>query len=260
MFISASELANKIAASGSNTALFLDLDGTLIEYANKPDQTIIAPDLEHDLINLSKHFKIAIITGRSEAFINKIFPELIPAFSASHGAVIKYESGGRVEQLVPDVNTKTLRVKLGSENLAAGMWVEETPFSCNIHWRESTLSEEENFKIAEDIAKKGKDFYNDPLSAENHIGLTYGSKVIELGPHGANKGMAIQMFMAHENFQGCVPIFAGDSKADIPGFEVVNSLNELTIGVGSNVDGHTQVAVASPQEFRTALKILSHGL
>lgn len=267
MYLSSLNLANQINGLGEKATLFLDLDGTIIDIADHPDKVVIDKGLEETLIQLSKRFQIAIITGRDPAFIDESFPNLKPAFSASHGAFIRYEAHGEIERLAPKVDTPKLKEMIESywdkKVSQSGMWVEEKPTtSCNIHWRISTIGLDKSERIAFHTASLAQASYNSEaaIPLTHRIALTHGDMVIELGSAHADKGTAIKMFMDQDKFKGLTPIFAGDSKADIPGFEVVKSLNGLSIGVSSDVQGHAKVAVTSPEDFRDTLKLLSHNL
>lgn len=72
-------------------AFFLDLDGTLFDLAPTPDGVRVEPDLQTNLQRLAKrtHGALAIVTGRSVAFVDTMFPGHQFAVAGLHSAELK---------------------------------------------------------------------------------------------------------------------------------------------------------------------------
>ena len=73
------------------TALFLDVDGTLLEIRDRPEEVVADTDLIRLLDALSRRLDgaLSLVSGRSVAEIDRIFtPVLFPAAGA-HGAEIR---------------------------------------------------------------------------------------------------------------------------------------------------------------------------
>ena len=79
-------------------ALFLDLDGTLIDIAPTPDRVQIPPDLVSLLGQLSAGLKgaLAIVTGRRVVEINQFLDPLRLAMAGVHGAELRPAADGEV--------------------------------------------------------------------------------------------------------------------------------------------------------------------
>ena len=64
------------------------------------------------------------------------------------------------------------------------------------------------------------------------FGIQRGKGVVELGPNGIDKGMAIAAFMREAPFRGRTPLFIGDDVTDEFGFATVNRLGGYAVKVG----------------------------
>src|SRR5882724_11857006 len=74
-----------------NTALFLDIDGTLLDLARTPDRVKVPHELRHALEILSHQLSgaLAFVSGRSLDSIDKLFAPFRPAAIGAHGGEIR---------------------------------------------------------------------------------------------------------------------------------------------------------------------------
>ena len=78
------------------TCLFLDVDGSLIDIAPRPDAVIIPQGLVADLLDASDVLggALALVSGRSIGQLDALFgPDRFRA-SGVHGAEMRYEPAG----------------------------------------------------------------------------------------------------------------------------------------------------------------------
>ena len=78
--------------SGSgNTALFLDIDGTLLDLSRTPDRVNVPLELLRSLERLSHQLSgaLAFVSGRSLASIDHLFAPFRPAAIGAHGGEIR---------------------------------------------------------------------------------------------------------------------------------------------------------------------------
>ena len=70
----------------SETALLLDIDGTLVEHAAHPDAVTDSPDLLHVLDDLNQKLDgaIAFVTGRNLAMVDRLFGQTGLAAAGRH--------------------------------------------------------------------------------------------------------------------------------------------------------------------------------
>ena len=76
-------------------ALFLDFDGTLVELAETPDSIRVSPELVPLLERLRRRLdgRLAIVSGRSLADLERHVPLSGIAFSGSHGLELRFADG-----------------------------------------------------------------------------------------------------------------------------------------------------------------------
>src|SRR5258705_7958002 len=79
-----------MAAVTANTALFLDIDGTLLDLARTPDRVKVPRDLLRALEKLTHRLSgaLAFVSGRSLESIDKLFAPFRPAAIGAHGGGI----------------------------------------------------------------------------------------------------------------------------------------------------------------------------
>ena len=236
-------------------ALFLDIDGTLLELALTPESVSVPPHLTRLLETLISRTQgaLALVSGRQIAEMDSLFPSLTFCAAGLHGFERRDATGNRHDRPSPPAEVLAA-VRRSLADLAAahpGLLVEDKQFALALHYRLAPHLEDrvaaEMTRIAEEVR---------PV-----LELQLGKMVIELRPAGANKGAAVRQFMAEAPFAGRYPIYIGDDLTDESAFEQVNALGGLSIAVG--VPGPVQasrpgqaattVQAARPTAARAAL-------
>lgn len=207
-------------------ALFLDLDGTLVEIVDHPDSAAASPRLRALLGELpaATGGAVALISGRRIEELDRILAPHAYVAAGVHG-LQRRSSDGRV---VPAADAQdVLRpARAMLEPLAAahdGLWIEDKGAALALHYRNRPELESEIHSTAADLQD------NLPPDVE----LLLGNKVLELKPRVMNKGSAIAAFMDEAPFAGRTPVFLGDDVTDEAGFRVVNALGGVSVKVGS---------------------------
>lgn len=204
------------------SALFLDFDGTLVDLAETPDAIRVSPQLGPLLDRLRRRLdgRLAIISGRSLADLERHVPSSGIAFSGSHGLELRLADGTRLPLSVPigldDVRERVRRFADGAD----GLLVEEKPAGIALHYR---LAPEESERA---------DRFMDALAAERGWTVQRGNKVVELRPRGATKGDALRAFMTEPKFRAARPVFVGDDLTDEHAFMAAADLGGAGILVG----------------------------
>jgi trehalose 6-phosphate phosphatase len=219
------ELEPVIATSAGGWALFLDIDGTLLEFAAHPSAVTVDQELAHLLRGLYDETAgaLALISGRTVADADSLFAPRRLCVVGQHGAERRYLAGGLHLQAPPVQGLRRAAARLRRLiSLHPGLELEEKGMNIALHFRGAPLLEEELVPLVERLVSElGHEFE-----------LQAGKMVLEIKPTGKDKGTAIEEFMQEHPFRGRVPIFIGDDLTDEYGFALVNRLGGHSIKVG----------------------------
>jgi trehalose 6-phosphate phosphatase len=187
-------------------ALFLDLDGTLIDIAPTPDRVHIPPDLVSLLRELSAGLKgaLAIVTGRRVVEINQFLDPLRLAMAGVHGAELRPAADGEVLLTVGPIDPVVAAAVQRVSALAPGIIIEEKVYSIAVHYRMAATAEPQIEAALQAILANSPD----------HFILCPGRCVIEVVPRHVSKGAALEALMAVPTFKGRRPIMIGDDVPD----------------------------------------------
>jgi len=226
-----------LPAASQNWALFLDIDGTVLDIAPTPDAVTVPPGLLQVLENVSKALggAVAFVSGRPITWIDRVFSPLRLPSAGQHGAEIRFTGHDSVQATVELPELHVLRARATA--IAAtipGVLVEEKTFGVALHYRSvperaTELQERLEALLAE-------------LKTDLHL-LT-GKMVFEIKAMAAWKERAIEIFMEVEPFVGRVPVVLGDDKTDEGGFKAALRRGGYAIQVGP---GGSEVATAYMQ-------------
>jgi trehalose 6-phosphate phosphatase len=209
-----------------DAALFLDFDGTLVELADTPDTIEVPAGLAPMLERLRRRLegRLAIVSGRSLADLERHLPLHGIAFSGSHGLELRLADGTSLPLSVP-IGLDDVRARVEAFAAATpGLLVEEKPAGIALH-----------FRLAPKEAARA-DAFMAALARERGFAVQRGAMVVELRPTGATKGDALKAFMTEPEFVGARPLFMGDDLTDEHGFAAAASLGGAGILVGPERD------------------------
>ncbi|WP_394762218.1 trehalose-phosphatase [Phenylobacterium sp.] len=225
--MSIQELTADLPAPGPlnlcDTALFLDLDGTLASIAARPQDVHPDPRRTSLLERLARRLdgRLAVISGRTLADVDRILEGRVTTVAAVHG-LVRRSPRGCLFQTPPHAGLD--RATAGFRAFAArdaGLIVEEKAgLSVALHFRQAAGQTE----AARSCARR--------LAAETGLSLQDGDMVAELRTPGPCKGDSVRSFMAKAPFAGAVPVFVGDDATDENGFAAVQALGGIGVVVG----------------------------
>ena len=217
-------------------ALFLDVDGTLVELAAEPDAVQVDDRLCTLLTALQRKLDgaLALVSGRTIATLDHLFSPLILPAAGNHG-LERRASGGAVNRPQPVTEMPAIRDAFsGFMAQNPGTIMEDKTLSVAIHFRNRPELEAE----ATDLAK------NLVAGCGGNLFLQKGKKLVEIRPGQGDKGTAIADFLAETPFSGRLPVFIGDDITDEKGFELVNQRGGHSIRVGNDVTTAARYHVA----------------
>ena len=207
----------------AESALFLDLDGTLAPIAARPQDVRPDPRRTSLLERLAERLdgRLAVVSGRTLADVDRILEGCVSAVAAVHG-LVRRDSTGRVFEARPHAGLPRAAEALHAFAARdSGLIVEEKGLSAALHYRLAGQFAEAAQACAADVA------------AETGLTLQEGDMVEELRTPGADKGDSVRAFMAEPPFAGARPLFVGDDATDEAGFVAVRALGGAGVAVGA---------------------------
>ncbi len=206
-------------------ALFLDVDGTIIEIAATPCAVRVSPDLPPLLERLRERFggALALISGRSIAGLDALFHPYRFAAAGIHG-IERRDARGRMHftGLTPE-DLEPARSELGRFVARhPGLLLEDKGRSLAVHFRQAPQLEPRVREAIQAVLPR--------LPGPIHV--QPGHYVLEIKSGAASKRTAIESFMQEPPYAGRLPVFIGDDVTDFDGFELVESLAGHAIFVG----------------------------
>jgi len=209
----------------ADVALFLDVDGTLLEIEHEPGAVHVPDELCRVLEQLQAAAggALALVSGRSLDQIDRLFSPLCLSAAGLHG-LERRNLGSQVRRAAPDPAILAhARERLSAFAAATeGVLLEDKGLTLALHYRNAPAAAGAALAVAEAaVAESG-----------GALDLLRGKMVCELKPPGADKGQAIAAFMAEPPFAGRRPVFAGDDVTDEAGFATINELGGISIRIG----------------------------
>ena len=207
-------------------ALFLDIDGTLIQLAETPDSVDIDPFLGMALTETASILggALALITGRSIRDVDVLFPGIMLPIAGQHGCE-RRSCDGAMNLHAADARTLD-RLRDLFSNFAArhpGIFVEHKGASLALHYRQVP-------ELASHVHQSVRDAME---GVEGSWTVEGGKRLVEIRPGGRNKGRAIADFMGERPFAGRRAVFVGDDRGDEHGFRVVDKARGVAVKVGN---------------------------
>lgn len=232
-------------------ALFLDIDGTLIDLAATPDSVTIPADLHPTLSGLGRRFDgaVALVSGRALASIDRLLAPLLLAAAGQHGAEIRPSAGAETELLVESKIAPIVKALQHMEATHPGVLVEDKGLSVAVHFRKAPAAEEAIRRAVSEQAARSR----------RALEMIAGNMVWELRPRGIHKGTAVELLLSHPPFIGREPIVLGDDRTDEDAFAAAARLGGVGILVGPL--RHTAAAFRLPtsESCRRWLAALAWG-
>lgn len=206
----------------SGTSLFLDVDGTLVAIAPRPDAVVVEPGLGDLLgrLGASMPGRVALVSGRSVAQLDGMLGEHAQALAVagSHGAERRIPEAGHLRpdrSDALDAAAAELRAFADLHDLV----FEAKSLGAALHYRLRPEREEAASAMAEQVA------------ATHGLTLQRGKMMVEVRLPG-DKGGAIRALIEAEAMAGTQPWFLGDDVTDEDGFAAAAALGGAGVLVG----------------------------
>lgn len=209
-------------------ALFVDLDGTIVPIASKPDDVIASAACRIVLRRALDHLhgRLAVLSGRTIASVDEVLGGVVGCVAGVHGLQRRTPLGAL--HLAPP-HARIADAASVLEALARarpGLVVEAKGPSVAIHYRGAAGAEDAVLETVERLAQV------------SGLVVQRGKAVAELRTPGPDKGAALHRFMLEAPFAGHRPIFIGDDVTDESAFAETAELGGVGILVGPARQSH----------------------
>jgi trehalose 6-phosphate phosphatase len=207
----------------AETALLLDVDGTLLDIAPAPDLVVVPPSLPDALRALRARLggALALISGRPVEQVEALFPDVAQAIAGEHGGALRLTPGGPL--LRPDLPSAPADWVAAAERLVAahpGALLERKARGFVLHYRQAPEAGPALGAALRALVADASAFAVQPA----HMAW-------ELRPAGADKGRAVTEVMRAPPFAGRRPVFVGDDVTDRDAIAAAEALGGVGLWV-----------------------------
>jgi trehalose 6-phosphate phosphatase len=232
-----------------NTALFLDIDGTLLDLARTPDQVKVPGELLRVLEKLDHqlHGALAFVSGRSLESIDRLFAPFRPAAIGAHGGEIR-GINGEIARIAP-LPDSIREIFAGLAEHIPGLLLEDKRCALALHYR---LAPEALPVLTSAMERHAR------LFADEKVHILHGKAVIEARPRGIDKGSAVVKLARQKPFKGRAILFGGDDTTDLDVFRILPQLGGRGFSVGKRFPGAEHV-FETPRAVRQWLGRVAEG-
>lgn len=214
------------------SALFIDVDGTLLEIAPTPELVHVPPGVPALLARLAEQRggALALVSGRKIDEIDRLFRPWRGPAAGVHGAECRGIDGrvaasgdGPADQAAAAALDRLRPALRQLARRLPGVALEDKGKTVAVHYRQAPEKADEIRSEIEPLLRDEAD----------RLRLIAGKMVFELQPRHHGKDGAIAAFMAEPPFQGRIPVFLGDDTTDEDGFAEVNRRGGVSIRAGA---------------------------
>jgi trehalose 6-phosphate phosphatase len=244
--------AERLLTAPAAVALYLDIDGTLLDVALTPSTVHVPADLSDLLGAISTRLSgaLAIVTGRPIVEADHLLKPLKFAAAGVHGAEMRTSAAGNVVSLTPSFSPELISDIKSIAKSRRGIVVEDKVAGIALHYRIVPELHASLLHALEALSPR-------------HPGqfmVCGGRKVVEILPIGFSKGRALRQLAALPNFSNRVPVMIGDDIADLDAFRAAEEMGGYGLKVAGENFSEAEAAFRSPTEVLGWLRSFGAGL
>jgi trehalose 6-phosphate phosphatase len=236
-------------------ALYLDLDGTLLDIADRPESVIVEEGLAEtlDRLRASLAGALAIVSGRALADVDRVLQPMQFDAAAEHGSTIR-RADGECADIADALDPRVAdAVEAAVEDLSSatpGVTVERKRSAIAVHYRGAPDCADRLLEALRAVVAE----------SEADLRLVVGRSVFELAPTRASKARAVEILSSSFPFAGRRPIFIGDDVSDEEACVFVEAAGGAGLAVAGEYFAPDRAAFGSPGEVRGWISALSREL
>lgn len=226
-------------------AIFLDMDGTLLEMAPTPESVKVPEGLAPLLGQLHRRLggAIAIITGRQICEADRILSPLRLTAAGVHGAEIRLSPDDDIKLKSPRLPSDLVAQLVALEGRMPGVRAEPKGPGLAMHYR---LVPHVAPALHEQLEHLLRDY-------ASRVVLSHGRKIFEIVPLGNTKGTALATFVDLPAFKGRKPVMIGDDVGDEPAFAAATRLGGTALRVAGEHFPRDAANLAGPADVLSLL-------
>ena len=228
-FTSESEL-NQWVSEAERLWLFLDYDGTLVEFTRTPDLSSPDPRLIELIKRLATltRMRLAIVSGRRLNDIQTLLPVQGIYMAGNYGIELQTAEGERIQREDYSAIRPYLdRLKPHWEEILdghKGFFLEDKGWALAVHMR--FASPKEATQVVSSIQQTlDQDLITDEYRLIKH------KKFLEVSSSKAHKGKTVSFLLNSFPLQGARLLYIGDDDNDAEAFETIHSFGGVAISV-----------------------------
>ena len=206
-------------------AYFLDVDGTLIDFADTPDAVHVDAALLQLIagLHLASRGAVALVSGRALSFLDSRLGALRLPLAGQHG-LERRDAAGHVHLhgAAPAAKAAISAALAPVLVRHPGLLLEDKGLALALHYRRAPHLAAYAQRLMARLA----------AAADAGLEVQRGKRVAEVKPAAMDKGRAIAAYLAESPFRGRRPVFIGDDLNDEHGFAAVNLADGISIKVG----------------------------
>jgi trehalose 6-phosphate phosphatase len=204
-------------------SILLDFDGTLVDFAPRPDAIVLRPGTHELLRSLAERHRgaLALVSGRRIVDLDRFLAPLKLAAIGVHGQETRRD-GGPVVVRTPPPDLAIARKRIADSSPENDSLLFEDKVSALVlHYRTAPEKRERAFEIAAQ-AVKGLD----------ELTVVEGHAIAEVREKNVSKADAVPIVASWPEFAGREPVFIGDDKTDEDGFRAAAEAGGYGVKVG----------------------------
>lgn len=241
--------------AGARWAIFLDVDGTLLDFADDPLAVRPGATLLALLRALHQALggALALVSGRELADLDRLFAASHWAAAGLHGLQLRHADGSCRQVAVAPAEQAHMRD--AARALAArfdGVQVEDKHAAVALHCRRAPAQLPALHQAAVALMAQLPGYELQP-----------GDLVLEFKPSGMDKGHAVLELLQRAPFAGRLPVYLGDDLTDEHAFARVNARHGLSVRIGAREPSAATFTLAGPVAAEAwltrVLDALTHG-
>ena len=236
----------------SGLAVFLDVDGTLLDIEDHPSEVTADASLVALLKRLSRRLggALSLISGRSATDLDRIFGGARFAAAGGHGAELRLHPDGPVTSTQWSLPAPVLAQIRAFAETDPGLLLEEKRGGVSLHYRRAPELREQCTEFVHRLLPELRQDFR----------LIAGKMVFEFAPKQHHKGAAITEMMRHDPFAGRRAVFVGDDVTDEDGFRAVKAQAGITIRVGGSRDSEAEYSLKDVAAVRSWLESIAQRM